>query len=137
MEFKRELFQKAKKRKEMEETGEQHKRKATQAELLSKVIKRKAVVGGASSGTSSAAKEAPTPSSVSSSSSSSSPKETMPANMPTIQCIGRLPGIGCYDGGTDSSDSDRESDEDDVEDFQVFADPPAKERGGGCDGHDH
>ncbi|KAI7687042.1 hypothetical protein SSS_00168 [Sarcoptes scabiei] len=40
---------------------------------------------------------------------------------PTIQCIGRLPGIGCYDDESDSCESDRESDESESADFLVFA----------------
>lgn len=134
LEYKRELFQ-AHKKKTAPDSANGQKRKAnSQAELLSKIIKRKSTVppsevapkgainltAAESQSTSSKAADVPI-------SSNSSSKSALPANMPTIQCIGILPGIGCYDDNSDSCDSDRESDEDEVQDFQVFADPDAHE----------
>lgn len=105
LEFKRELFQLHKNKLE-----NQSKSKKSQSDLLSGVIKRKG-------------KDAPVISKKAKLDSTNKEGENISSEtsqlLPTIKCIGILPGIGNYDDNSDSDDSDRESDEDDCIPFKI------------------
>ena len=144
LEFKRELFQQHKEKTNQSNTSGQTKRKlSSQAELLSKVVRRKMgqektmndnlsieknksnIVTAQSSVTIGNIASSQQP--INNPTNHTAPIKTnqyipLP-NTPTLQCIGRLPGIGCYDDSSDSFDSDLDSDEDDCEGFRVFPDP--------------
>ena len=125
LEFKRELF-KIHKKKDEGDAGHSKRKAPSQAELLSKVIKRKLTHDEPNTSAHNNNKKANQSEEWTAKSRNdlkNGAKFVPPPNTPTIQLIGRLPGIGCYDDNSDSDDSDRESDEDEAEDFQVFADP--------------
>lgn len=112
-EFKRELFQNHKKRLVTNQSISNSKRKS-QADLLMGAIKRKPKDG---------LKTEPDSLIISDTNFTKDDgdlKIKFDASKPTIQCIGILPGIGCYDDESDSLESDRESNESDCGDFNAF-----------------
>lgn len=124
-EFKRELFQKLK-TKSPNKNSDNKTAPRSQAQLLSGSIKRKM--------TNSETNDSKTMKKTTESDAASTSKVVGSVqyrlNVPTIHCIGKLPGLGCYDDNSDSCDSDRDSDEsfnESGDDTQVFANPPSKE----------
>ncbi|OTF70640.1 FAM192A-like protein [Euroglyphus maynei] len=116
-EFKRELFQNHKKR--LANQSLANGKRKSQADLLMGAIKRK-------SKDESLGKKIETDSTTTTTITDENPvdddnsKIKFDPSKPTIQCIGRLPGIGCYDDESDSLESDCESNESDCTDFNAF-----------------
>lgn len=117
-EYKRELYQNLKKKMANQSMAKNGNRKS-QADLLMGAIKRKSkdepIVKRMKTETGSKATTT-----IDENLTKNDSRIKFDKSKPTIQCIGRLPGIGCYDDESDSLESDRESNESDGEDFNAF-----------------